>query len=100
MAREITLSGGDISVIKALGVSGTKVPGEALIERLGEMEEAELVDTLQGLVAMDYVVSDSDRLRHIEDVEKATFNVNGNLVRDLRAALHPQTRQRERRRRG
>ncbi len=100
MAREISLSGGEIAVIKALGVSGTMVLGNSLMERLGELEEAELVDTLEGLVSMDYVVTDAQKLRKIEDVERATFKVNANMVKELRAALHPQIRQRERRRRG
>ena len=100
MAREISLSGGDISVIKALGVSGSAVLGNSLMERLGDMEEAELVDTLEGLVAMDYVLTDAQKLRRIDDVERATFKVNANMIKDLRAALSPQLRKRERRRRG
>jgi hypothetical protein len=99
MAREISLSGGDISVIKALGVSGAAVLGNSLMDRLGEMEEAELVDTLQGLIAMGYVISNATQLRRINDVEKATFKVNASMMRDLRTALHPQIKQRERRRR-
>lgn len=100
MAREISLSGGEIAVIKALGVSGTAVLGNSLMERLGELEEAELVDTLEGLVSMDYVVTDAQKLRKIEDVERATFKVNANMLKEIRSALHPQIRQRERRRRG
>ena len=72
--------------------------GNSLLGRLGEMEEAELVDTLQGLIAMGYVDSNATQLRRINDVEKATFKVNSSMMRDLRNALHPQVKQRERRR--
>ena len=35
MAREISLSGGDMSVLKALGLSGGIVSGKTLMERRG-----------------------------------------------------------------
>ena len=100
MAREISLTGGDVSVLKALGLSGSAVLGNSLRERLGEMEDAEIIDTLQGLIMMDYVVTDASQLRRIEDVERATFKANANMIKELRNALHPGRDQgRERRRR-
>ncbi len=89
MAREISLSGGDVSVIKALGLSGSQINGKNLLGRLGAMEGAEIVDTLSGLVQMDYVLCDVEKLRTVEDMQEANFSVNTAMLRDLREALMP-----------
>ena len=89
MAREISLSGGDVSVIKALGLSGSQTSGRNLLGRLGAMEGAEIVDTLSGLVQMDYVLCDVEKLRSVSDMEDANFSVNTAMLRDLREALMP-----------
>ncbi len=93
MARDISLSGGDISVIKALGLSGGAMNGLKLIERLGNMDSAEIIDTLDGLMMMDYVLSDVETLRRREDLEHASFKVNPIHLRDLREALNPQRKE-------
>ena len=93
MAREISLSGGDISVLKALGLSGGQVGGKSLIERLGGMETAEIIDALDGLIMMEYVQSDTEKLRSADDVYQAKFNVNTAMLRDLRDALTPQKKE-------
>lgn len=98
MPREISLSGGEIAVIKALGVSGATVQGSAVISRLADLEEAELVDTLQGLMMQDYVESEIETLRTIEDVERSAFKVNPQHGKDLRGALSPGRNEREGRR--
>ncbi len=89
MARDISLSGGDVSIIKALGLSGSTVDGGTLVERLKDMEGAELIDSLQGLMMMDYVLSDIQTFRKIEDVEKANFKVNAGYLKDLKDAVTP-----------
>lgn len=89
MAREISLSGGDISILKALGMSGSSVDGDTLVERLKDMEAAELIDALQGLMMMDYVFSDIQTLRKIEDVKKANFKVNAGCLKELKEAIVP-----------
>ena len=89
MAREISLSGGDISVLKALGLSGGQVGGKSLVDRLGGMETAEIIDSLDGLIMMDYVQCDTEKLRSADDVYQAKFNVNTAMLRDLRDALTP-----------
>ncbi len=99
MAREVSLSGGEIAVIKALGTGGGPVAGKALIERMDMLEDSELVDTLQGLISQEYIESDCESLRTIHDVERATFKTNADHVKDLRGALNPQRKERERRRR-
>jgi hypothetical protein len=100
MKREINLSGGEITLLKTMGLSGTPVYGKLIVERIGEMEQAEFLDDLTGLVSLGYVVSDKVNVRTMEDVERAVFRVNASYARDLRDALNPSRRkEREQRRR-
>ncbi len=100
MRRELNLSGGEIAVLKTIGMSGAPIYGKLLLERLGEVQEAEFLDTLDGLVTLGYVLSDKVNLRKLEDVERAVLRVNSAYSRDLRNALHPgRRREQERRRR-
>ena len=100
MAREISLSGGDTTVLKAIGLSGIPIKGTSLLDRLGnDLEPAELIGTLEGLLMFDYIVSTIDRLRSIEDVEKADFKVNPVCAKELRDAVKGRTREPEQRRR-
>jgi hypothetical protein len=103
MTREISLSGGEITIIKALGLDGSSIHGRQLQERLGEMESAELLDDLTGLIMLGYVIADKSSFRTAEDVEEGVFHVNPNYARDLRDSISPNRRQepkRRRRRRG
>jgi hypothetical protein len=102
--RDINLSGGEISILKALGLSGTSLPGKQLMERLGEMEPAEFVDELNGLIMLGYILASRVNLSSIEDVERTFFRVNASYARDLKNAITPSHRREEqtrrRRRRG
>src|SRR5207302_7007562 len=103
MHREINLNGGEITLLKTLGLSGTPVYGKVLVERIGEMESAEFLDELTGLISLGYVLCDKVNVRTMEDVERAVFRVNASYARDLRDALNPSRRREEtgrRRRRG
>ena len=100
MRRELHLSGGEIALLKVMGLSGATMPGTILIGRIGEQETAEFLDTLDGLVSLGYVLSDKVSLRTLQDVERANFRVNASYARELRDAIHPgRHRERERRRR-
>lgn len=103
MPREIHLNGGEISILKTLGLSGASMPGKLLAQRAGEMEPSELVDALAGLLALDYLTSNKISVRTIEEVERAFFRVNPVYAEELRDALHPSRARarepRERRRR-
>ena len=85
--REMKLSGGEITLLKALGLSGTPVQGKQLVARAGELEPAEFLDTLGGLLALGYVVSNKVNVIKIEDVEHAFFRVNPSYARELRDAM-------------
>lgn len=100
MHREINLSGGEITLLKTLGLSGTPTYGKLLVERIGEMGQAEFLDELDGLISQGYVLSDTVNVRTIEDVERSVFRVNASYARELKDALHPgRRREREPRRR-
>ena len=103
MAREIKLSGGEITVLKSIGLGGTALPGKMLLQRIGEMDEAEFLDDLQGLISLGYVISDKVNLFKKDDVERASLRVNTSYAKDLRDALNPGRRREDegrRRRRG
>lgn len=60
-----------------------------MVERIGEMEEAEFLDEFGGLVPLGYVLSDKVNVRTMEDVERTVFRVNASYARDLKDALNP-----------
>jgi hypothetical protein len=99
MRREINLSGGEITLLKTMGLSGASTFGKLLIERIGEMEAAEFLDELNGLISLGYVLSDKVNLRSMEDVERSVFRVNASYARDLRDAIQPGRRREQARRR-
>ncbi len=100
MHREINLSGGEITLLKTLGLSGVPTYGKMLVEKIGEMENAEFLDELNGLISLGYVLADKINVRTMEDVERSVFRVNASYARDLKDALHPgHRREREPRRR-
>ncbi len=104
MHREINLTGGEISLLKTLGLSGMPTYGKLLIEHVGEMEQAEFLDELTGLILQGYVLADKVNVRTIDDGERAVFRLNASYARDLKDAIQPGRRrdrdQRRRRRRG
>jgi hypothetical protein len=97
MARDIKLDGGEISILKKIGLSGSPLYGKLLIDRIDEMENGEFLDTLAGLIDMGYVISNKVNIRKMEDVEKAFFRVNPTYSKDLQDAVNP-SRKRERER--
>ncbi len=100
MIREIKLDGGEISLLKKMGLSGAQVYGKMLIDRAEGMETAEFLETLTSLIDQGYVLSNKVNLHSIEDVERAFFRVNAAYAKDLRNAVSPgRRREQERARR-
>ncbi|HEV2095532.1 MAG TPA: hypothetical protein VGQ82_03430 [Chthoniobacterales bacterium] len=102
MAREINLDGGEITILKSIGLSGTQIFGKLLLDRTGELDTTEFVQTLDGLLSLGYVLSNRVNVRTREDVECAFFRVNPAYSRDLRDAVNPgrrRTREPRKRRR-
>jgi len=100
MHREINLSGGEITLLKTLGLSGAPTPGKLLLGHLDDIGEAEFLDDLSGLISLGYILADKVNVRTMEEVERSVFRVNASYARDLKDALHPgRRREPERRRR-
>ena len=97
MGREIKLDGGEISVLKKIGLSGSPLLGKLLVDRIEEMETGEFLDTLCGLIDQGYVLSNKVNIRLMADVEKAFFRTNPAFAKDLQDAVNP-SRRRERER--
>jgi hypothetical protein len=89
MGREIKLDGGEITLLKKIGLSGTQVYGKLLLDRVEQMETGELLDTLTGLIDQGYVLANKVNIRTMEEVEKAFFRVNAAYAKDLRDAVNP-----------
>ena len=96
-SREIKLNGGEITILKKIGLSGSPLFGKLLVERIEEMETGEFLDALCGLIDLGYVLSNKVNIRLMEDVEKAFFRVNPAHSKDLQEAVNP-ARKRERER--
>ena len=99
MGREINLSGGEISLLKTIGLSGASASGKQLLERGGEMEAAELLDALNGLITTGYILCNKVNISSMEDAEHAFFRVNASYARDLRDAINPGRRREDKTRR-
>ena len=104
MRHQIQLSGGEITILKAIGLSGSAMAGKFLLDQIEEVEAGEFIDTLGGLVAMGYLLATKVNIRTLEDVERASFRVNPSYAHDLKDALDPSRRRaaekQRRRRRG
>jgi hypothetical protein len=97
MGREIKLDGGEISILKKIGLSGSPIFGKHLMDRIEEMETGEFLDTLAGLIDQGYVLANKVNIRLMADVEKASFRVNPAQSKELQDAVNP-SRKRDRER--
>jgi hypothetical protein len=97
VGRDIKLDGGEISILKKIGLSGSPLFGKLLVDRIEEMETGEFLDTLSGLMDQNYVLSNKVNVRLMEDVQKAFFRVNPAFAKDLQDAVNP-SRKRDRER--
>jgi hypothetical protein len=86
------LSGGEITILKAIGLSGSAMAGKFLLDRIEEVEAGEFIDTLRGLMAMGYLLANKVNVRTLEDVERTSFHVNPSYAHDLKDALDPSRR--------
>ena len=97
MSSEINLTGGEIALLKQIGLSGGQQYGKILLSRIERDDAGEFLDTLRGLLDQGYIVSNRVNIRVIEDVETAFFRANPAQIVELRDAMHP-SRRRERER--
>jgi hypothetical protein len=87
--REINLDGSEISIIKAIGIGGGEISGATLMERCADLAEAELIDTVKGLMAIGYVDADKTGFYKKEELEANVFRVNSGYAKELKDALNP-----------
>ena len=97
MGREIKLNGGEVSVLKAIGFGGSPLYGKLLLDRMEDVIAAELLDTLEGMISLGFILSSKVNVRTMADVERAFFRVNPTFARDLKDALNPSRSRDERR---
>lgn len=103
MGREISLTGGEITVLKTVGLGGVPMSGANLLGKVDDMGDAEIIDILEGLMAQDYLLSSKATVRNLDDVKASSFRVSPTNARDLRYAISPsrdraQSRERRQRR--
>jgi hypothetical protein len=97
--REINLDGGEVSILKALGVGSGEMSGEDLLTKLGnDLAPAELIDTIKGLMTVGYVEADKNAFYDLEDLKEVHFRVNSGYTKELREALDPRPKQAKSRR--
>jgi hypothetical protein len=90
MARkELNLDGGEIAIIKAIGLSGTDIKGDDLFERVGNLGATELIDTLKGLISCGFVEADKSNFYDEEDMRTVFFHVNSGYAKELKEAMDP-----------
>jgi hypothetical protein len=89
MPGDINLDGIEISIIKALGLSGNETSGEDLLKKITDIEIAEVIDIMGGLIALGYVDCDFPSISNSEAFKNARFRVNSGYSHDLKEMLDP-----------
>jgi hypothetical protein len=91
-STEINLDGGEVSIIKALGLSSSEMTGEDLMDKVStDVLPAELIDCMKGLMDLGYVDSDKSSFYNMDEFKAIHFRVNSGYAKDLREALSPTT---------
>ena len=86
--NKINLDGGEISILRTLGFSGTQMLGRDLKGRVGGMSEGDLTECLKTLIALGYVTA-APELEGVEDLDKAALSVNSGYAKVLKEAIDP-----------
>lgn len=86
---DINLNGGEITILKTLGLSGGLMAGKQLVEKMDSMEGAELLDALIGLMNEGYVLANKVNVRTLDALLSSSFRVNPTFSKDLRGAVYP-----------
>ena len=89
MGREIQLDGAEISIVKAIGIGGGEIDGDTLISRCEDLDVAELIDALRGLMMQGFVEADSSAFYNAKEMADVNFRVNSGYAKDLKDAVDP-----------
>ena len=87
MGREIQLDGTEITVVKAIGIGGGEVDGGTVIARCENLDIADLIDALRGLMMVGLIEADSSAFYNGEEMEDVNFRVNSGYAKDLKEAI-------------
>ena len=87
--KELNLDGGEIAIIKAIGLSGSDMRGDDLMERVSDLDVSELIDSLKGLISVGFVEADKSNFYDEEDMKSVYFHVNSGYAKELRDAMDP-----------
>jgi hypothetical protein len=87
--KELNLDGGEIAIIKAIGLSGSDIKGDDLMDRVRDLGASELIDTLKGLISVGFVEADKSNFYDEEDLKNVYFQVNSGYAKELRDAMDP-----------
>ena len=88
---DIYLDGGEISVVKAIGIGGGVATGAMILDRAKNLDIYEAMDVLKGLTMTGYVICDRDSFRDNDDFREAEFHVNSGYTKALKAAVDPES---------
>lgn len=95
------LSGREVSLVKALGFGGVPIDGATLMRAMGDMNDADFMGLLRGLIVQGIVEGDNENFRTIDEAKAAHYCINAEHARDVRDALtqraRPPTRRQRRR---
>ena len=83
------VDGGEIAIVKAIGIGGGSVSGDAILDRSKNMDVYEAMDILKTLMDTGYVICDRDTFRDNDDFRKAEFHVNSGYTKALKKAVDP-----------
>jgi len=87
--KELNLDGGEIAIIKALGLGGSEMRGDDLVSRVPDLDVGELINTLKGLISVGFINADTSSFYEEDDMKSVHFQVNSGYAKDLRDALDP-----------
>ena len=95
MGREIQLDGAETSVVKAIGIGSSEVDGGTLIERCQDLDVAEVIDAVRGLMMQGFVEADSSAFYNAKEMADVNFRVNSGYAKDLKEALDEKPQQKK-----
>jgi hypothetical protein len=87
--KELNLDGGEIAIIKAIGLSGSDMRGDDIMERVPDSGVSELIDTLKGLISVGFIEADKSNFYDEEDMKNVYFHVNSGYAKELKDAMDP-----------
>lgn len=90
MGQNIPLDGGEITVLKSLGVNGTPVAGEVVAKICEKMDPSELVSIMKGLVDLGFVICEVENITNLDDIKTQDFQINSSYAKDLKNAMNPE----------